>query len=190
MRQQDYEGSRQLGVYTMEHQKGFCNLRRRVGDYSPLQRWKEAVVGGNRRLRSHQQRQACNETPASRNSRQSRYVWAPITSGLPTGEAHLREQEAWSRVSTSQSKTTETRMDNRISSLRSIGALAFAEVQKRGENNKTTRANKRGTTGREQKNGPEEETPQAQRHLSCVPHLHACEAQSRLREKGPSGGLG
>jgi hypothetical protein len=42
--------------------------------------------------------------------------------------------------------------DNRISSLRSIGALAFAEVQQRGENSKTTRADKRGKTGREQKN--------------------------------------
>ena len=79
--------------------------------------------------------------------------------------------------------------DNRISSLRSIGALAFAEVQKRGENNKTTRANiKRGKTGREQRNGTEGSNTPAQRHLSRVPHLHACEAQSRLREEGPSGG--
>ena len=69
MRLQDYEGSRQLAVFTTEHQKGFCNGRRRVGDYSPLRRWKEAVVGGNRRLRSHQQRQACDEALKSRNRR-------------------------------------------------------------------------------------------------------------------------
>jgi hypothetical protein len=61
--------------------------------------------------------------------------------------------------------------------------------QQRGENNKTTRANiKRGKTGREQRNGTEGSDTPAQRHLSRVSHLHACEAQSRLREEGPSGG--
>ena len=64
-----------------------------------------------------------------------------------------------------------------------------AGKQQRGENNKTTRANKRGKTGREQKNGTRRGDTHTQRHLSRVPHLHACEAQSRPREKGPSGGL-
>ena len=63
-----------------------------------------------------------------------------------------------------------------------------AGKQQRGENNKTTRADKRGKTGREQKNGTRRRDTPAQRHLSRVPHLHVCEAQSRLREKGLSGG--
>jgi hypothetical protein len=63
-----------------------------------------------------------------------------------------------------------------------------AGKQQRGENNKTTRADKRGKTGREQKNGTRRGDTHTQRHLSRVPHLHACEAQSRLHEKGPSGG--
>ena len=57
----------------------------------------------------------------------------------------------------------------------------------------TTRPHARTNAEKQEENRrtePEEETPQAQRHLSCVTHPHACEAQSRLREKGPSGGLG
>ena len=189
MRLQDYEGSRQLAVFTTEHQKGFCNGRRRVGDYSPLRRWKEAVVGGNRRLRSHQQRQACDEALKSRNRRRSGYVCTPIPRWFAHGSSALTRTRG---MVASQHIAIQghRHKDIKKNSSRSIGTLAFAEVhskgtrtsrpmeqawkQQRGDNNKTTRADKRGKTGREQKNGtrrrdtPSPETPLLRHASTCV----------------------
>ena len=53
-----------------------------------------------------------------------------------------------------------------------------AGKQQREENNKTTRADKRGKTGSEQKNGTRRGDTHTQRHPTHVPHLSTCDERS------------